>query len=87
MERMRMQIPPIPPPVGHALPQDVVTKAVPHVQAMAPLIQNAVDPAAKAEKFNETRSNKDKSKNRRDNERPRREDGEEKDAHTVNISV
>ena len=58
-----MQIPSIPAPiVTNILPQDVVNKAVPNVQAAPPLLQNAVDPSRKSEKFNQTRSNKDRAK-------------------------
>ena len=80
-----MQVPTIPPPIiASALPQDVVTKAVPNVQAMAPLVQNAVDPTPKAEK---STSYKEKEKGRN----PRRDQSDDKerpkDGHAVNISV
>jgi hypothetical protein len=58
-----MQIPSIPPPiVTNTLPQDIVAKAVPNMQAAPPLVQRAIDPSPKSEKFNQTRSNRDRSK-------------------------
>ncbi len=83
-----MQIPPIPPPVtANPLSHDVTTKAVPNIQAMAPLVQNAVAPTPKSEKFNQTRDNKDKSRGERGDEREQRKDKQEKDEHAVNIRV
>lgn len=60
-----MQVPPIPPPLPTATPQDLATKAVPHVQAQAsaPLTRGAVDPSPRGEGSNKTRSNADKAKN------------------------
>jgi hypothetical protein len=85
-----MQIPSIPPPIiANALPQDVAAKAVPNTQAMAPLVQHAVEPTPKSEKFNEVRRNKDRSgKNRNEGKRP--DDDDEKDKkgdHSVNIRI
>ena len=83
-----MQIPPIPPPItAHALPQDVTTKAVPNIQAMAPLVQNAVAPTPKAEKFYQTRDNKNKSRGGRDQGGDQSKEKEEGDEHAVNIRV
>jgi hypothetical protein len=84
----RMQIPSIPPPiVTNALPQDIAAKAVPNTQAMAPLVQNAVDPAPKSEKFNEIRRNKEKTKNDRGDKRGQREENDKEGDHSVNISI
>ena len=82
-----MQIPSIPPPiVTNTLPQDIVAKAVPNMQAAPPLVQRAVDPAPKSEKFNQTRSNKDRSKG---GDHGPSEDGakEDKSNEHVNIKV
>ncbi len=58
-----MQVPSVPLPiVTNALPQEAVAKAVPNVQAMAPLLANAVAPAPKSEKSNQSRGNKDRKK-------------------------
>lgn len=59
-----MQMTPIPPPLPTATPQDLATKAVPHVQAQAsaPLTRGAVDPSPRGEGSNKTRSNAEKSK-------------------------
>lgn len=60
-----MQMTPIlPPPLPTATPQDLATKAVPHVQAQAsaPLTRAAVDPSPRGENSHKTRSNADKSK-------------------------
>ena len=81
-----MQIPSIPPPViTNALPQDVVAKAVPNAQAMAPLVQNAVAPPPKSEKFNQSRSNKDRNKDGDNLESDKDKQG--KDGSSVNIRV
>ena len=83
-----MQIPSIPPPiVSNALPQDVVSKAVPNIQAMAPLVQNAVAPTPKAEKFNRTRDDNDRSKGRRGDHRDDAEEADKEGGHAVNIEV
>jgi hypothetical protein len=82
-----MQIPSIPPPiVTNTLAQDVVAKAVPNVQAAPPLMQRAIDPSPKSEKFNQTRSNKDRAKGggRNNSEGG---DGEDKRGGSVNIRV
>ncbi|MDR3451023.1 MAG: hypothetical protein P4M15_14995 [Alphaproteobacteria bacterium] len=58
-----MQIASVPPPLmTNALPQDMAAKAVPNLQAMAPLVQNAVDPSPKSEKNSHSRSNHDRGK-------------------------
>jgi len=81
-----VQIPSIPPPViTNALPQDVVAKAVPNAQAMAPLVQNAVAPPPKSEKFNQSRSNKDRNKDGDNLESDKDKQG--KDGSSVNIRV
>ena len=81
-----MQIPSIPPPiVTNSLPQDVTAKAVPNIQAMAPLVQNAVAPTPKSEKFNQSRSNKDKAKSSdKNNHKGNKEDDR---GSSVNIRV
>jgi len=57
-----MDVTSVPPPiiVNNTLPQDIAAKAVPNAQAMVPLVQNAVDPAPKTEKFNAARRDKKK---------------------------
>lgn len=83
-----MQIPSMPPPiVTNALPQDVVAKAVPGMQATAPLIQTAVSPTPKSEKFNQTRRNKDRSSDESEEEGQRSKEEGDKGEHSVNISV
>ncbi len=58
-----MQIPSIPPPiVTNTLPQDVAAKAVPVIQAAAPLAHNPVLPGAKADKFSDKGGDKDRHK-------------------------
>jgi len=54
---------------------------------MAPLVQNAVDPAPKSEKFNEIRRNKEKTKNDRGDKRGQREENDKEGDHSVNISI
>ncbi|MDR3423814.1 MAG: hypothetical protein P4M13_01875 [Alphaproteobacteria bacterium] len=89
-----MQIASTPPPiVTNALPQDVVAKAVPNIQAMVPLIANAVAPSPKSEKFNQVRGDKEK-RNREDHAERGEEDDPENGASSdgdrgksVNISV
>jgi len=82
-----MQVPPVPPPViASPLPQDIASKAVPHTQAVTPLVQNAIQPTAKPEKFNAV--NRDKKQK---NEGGRKsDDTDEKDKegeHSVNIRI
>lgn len=87
-EAERMQVPSIPIPiVPNALPQDIAAKAVPNTQAMAPLVQNAVDPTPKSEKFNEVRRKKDEPKDRREGRKDQREEDDKEGDHTVNISI
>ena len=57
-----MQIPSVPPALINPLPQDVAAKAVPALSAAPALIQRAIDPAPKSEKFNQTRNNRDRAK-------------------------
>ncbi len=62
-----MQIPSIPPPiVANTLPQDVAIKAVPVMQAMAPLVQNPVIPSSKSEKFNDKGNSKNQDRHAKD---------------------
>ncbi|MER2520267.1 MAG: hypothetical protein ABTQ34_06225 [Bdellovibrionales bacterium] len=60
-----MQLTPIlPPPLPTATPQDLATKAVPHIQAQAsaPLTRAAVDPSPRGEGSHKSRSNAEKAK-------------------------
>jgi hypothetical protein len=85
-----MQIASIPPPILTAsLPQEVANKAVPNVQAVAPLLQSAVNPTAKTDKFRQTRNNQERSKGRGYNrDHPASEEKkDDKDGHSVNFSV
>jgi hypothetical protein len=83
-----MQVPSIPIPViANALPQDIAAKAVPNTQAMAPLVQNAIDPTHKDEKFNEVRRKKDDSKDKRGDKRGQREEDDKEGDHSVNIRI
>jgi hypothetical protein len=83
-----MQVPSIPPPiVANTLPQDIAAKAVPHAQAVAPLVQNAVEPTQKSEKFNAVRRSKDKTKNNRGENRDQREEDNKEGDHSVNIRI
>ena len=86
-----MQIASIPPPIlTSVLPQDAANKAVPNVQAVAPLLPSAVNPAAKTEKFRQTRGNKDRSKDGGgygDDRHQGETEEEGKEEHSVNISV
>ena len=89
-----MQILSVPPPIiTNALHQDAAAKAVPHVQAAAPLIQNAVAPPPKSEKFNQTRSGKDRDKGGDpDEDRPESDDKDDnkkegENGNTINIRV
>lgn len=83
-----MQVPTIPPPIiTSTLPQEIAARAVPNVQAVTPLAQNAVDPTAKPQKFND--AGRDKQNPERDDEENRKE-GEDKDGgndHTLNIRI
>jgi hypothetical protein len=81
-----MQIPSLPPPLmGNTLPQDIVAKAVPNLQAAPPLLQRAINPAPKSEKNNQSRNNKDR---RNGGGREEKEPGaENKGGHSVNIKV
>lgn len=88
-----MEIPPIPPPVVNPLiSQDVVAKAVPHVQANNPLLASAVAPAPKGEKSNLVDRDKEKQRRRQKaeadsakTEAEPSEDGQR--GGTLNISV
>ena len=88
-----MQIPTIQPPLmTNIQPQDVATKVVPNVQAVAPLQANAVAPAPKSEKSNQLQTEKDKDKRKRETsaaheEEPAQDTGDENRGHSVNISV
>jgi hypothetical protein len=83
-----MQVPSIPTPiVTNALPQDIAAKAVPHTQAVAPLVKNAIAPTPKSEKFNEIRGNRDKPKGNRGENKNRREEDDKEGNHSVNIRV
>jgi hypothetical protein len=74
-----VQVPSIPPPiVTNAQPQDVAAKAVPSIQALAPLVHNPVVETPKSENFNETRSNKDRNKGRDGRKDPSDEDDAKK---------
>jgi hypothetical protein len=60
-----MQVTSLPTPViPNAMPQEAVAKTMPNVvaQASPPLIQRAVDPSSKAERGQQSRSNRDKAK-------------------------
>jgi hypothetical protein len=81
-----MQIPSVPPPIlTNALPQDVAAKAVPNVQAAAPLIQNAVAQAPKGEKSDQRKDHKNRDKDRNGDDKGK-EAQDKKDGH-VNIRV
>ncbi|MDE1900655.1 MAG: hypothetical protein KGI37_03290 [Alphaproteobacteria bacterium] len=89
-----MQIPSIPPPILTApLPQDIAAKAVATPQAVAPLVQNAVDPAPKSEKSYQNRDHKDQTpdKHTAQDKNGEKDDGDANDGEergtTVNISV
>ena len=78
-----MQIPSVPPPiVTNTLPQDVVNKAVPNLQALAPLTPDPVTASPKSEKSNQSRSNGERRKNG-----DRGEGGKGKRGGSVNIRV
>jgi hypothetical protein len=81
-----MQIASVPPPIvtNNALPQDVAAKAVPNMQATAPLIQNSVAPSPKSEKFGKDRDQKGRNRDRNDE---RGKEGDDKEEHSVNIRV
>ena len=60
-----MQITPLPPPViPNPLPQEVAAKTATPVlaQAMAPIIQRAIDPATKSDRGHQSRSNGERAK-------------------------
>jgi len=83
-----MQVPSIPPPiVTNTLPQDIAAKAVPTAQAVAPLVQRAIDPAHKDEMFNTVQQPKDKPKKGRGEKRNQREEDDKEGDHAVNISI
>jgi len=87
-----MQVPSVPPPIvtNNVLPQDVVSKAVPNVQAMAPLIANAVAPSPKSEKSNQSRSNKNRDSSSEDHHPDPDTDGPDdknKRGGSVNIRI
>jgi hypothetical protein len=83
-----MQVPSVPPPVvATALPQEIAAKAVPHMQAAAPLLQTAVTPTPKDEKLNSVRRDKN---SRHDNHKEKQnmpDDDGEKSEHSVNIRI
>ncbi|MDD3371864.1 MAG: hypothetical protein PHE27_08595 [Alphaproteobacteria bacterium] len=82
-----MQVPTLPPPVvANTLPQDIASKAVPHTQAVAPLVQNAVEPTPKSEKFNSVRRDKGQ-KNKRGDDQNMPEEDQKEDDHSVNIRI
>ena len=83
-----MQVPSIPPPiVTNVLPQDVVTKVVSNVQAVAPLLQNAVAPTPKTEKSNQSRSNKERAKGGGHGEADEEKAGDSKRGSNINLRV
>ena len=83
-----MQVPSIPLPIiANALPQDIAAKAVPHAQAVAPLVQNAVAPTPKSEKFNAVRPNKDKPRKDRGEKGDQREEDDKEGDHSFNIRI
>jgi hypothetical protein len=84
-----MDVTSVPPPiiVNNTLPQDIAAKAVPNAQAMVPLVQNAVDPAPKTEKFNAARRDKNNSRNARDDKETPDEENDKSDDHSVNIRI
>jgi len=84
-----MQVPSIPPPiVANTVPQELAAKAVPTTQAVAPIVQNAVDPSHKTERFNEAvRREKDKQRKNRGNQPDEDKEDDKKDDHAVNISI
>lgn len=83
-----MQVPSVPPPlITNTLPQDVATKAAPNAQAIAPIVQRAVDPTPKTEKFNDLTRNRDKSKRDRGQEREERGENDKESDHSVNIRI
>jgi hypothetical protein len=84
-----MQVPSIPPPiVANTVPQELASKAVPNTQAVAPLVQHAVDPTHKTERFNEVvRREKDKHKKERGKEPDQDKEDDKEGDHAVNISI
>jgi hypothetical protein len=54
---------------------------------MAPLLQSAVAPTPKSEKFNQTRGDKEKSRNNRGEDKEDREEGRKEGEHSVNFRV
>ncbi len=82
-----MQVPSIPPPVvANTLPQDIAAKAVPSPQAVTPLVQTAVAPTPKAEKFVDARRDRNPKRNNGENQKRDDEDAKE-DNHSVNMSI
>ncbi|MFA4995269.1 MAG: hypothetical protein WC521_08220 [Bdellovibrionales bacterium] len=83
-----MQVPPIPPPlIAAPLPQEAATKAVPNSQAVAPLIQHAVDPTKKTERFNEVRHDKEKPKKDQGKKDEQDKEDDQEGDHAVNIRI
>ncbi|MDD4615935.1 MAG: hypothetical protein PHW76_02305 [Alphaproteobacteria bacterium] len=83
-----MQIPSIPPPViTNMLPQDIATKAVSSPQAVAPLIQTAITPTPKAEKFLDARRDRSSKQSREEKGKLTDDEDEKKGGHSINMSI
>ena len=83
-----MQIPSIPPPIMNApMTQEVVVRTAATVQAAPPIIERAIDPSPKSEKFNQTGRGRDGSnRQRRDEGEPDKKDPNER-GQSINLHV